>query len=105
LVFFLSLAGIIVSAIVLHYAHGHEGWLAGGVVGLVASILVLIVCVAIFVIAVVTLALRMRRVRTKISKLANSDNLAIMRSATHQIDADMFGINNRRDNNRDERLE
>ncbi len=70
--FFLSLAGIIVSAIVLKYAHGHEGWLAGGVVGLVASILVLIICVAIFVIAVVTLALRMRRI----------------------------GINNRRDNNK-----
>lgn len=63
--FFLSLAGIIVSAIVLHYAHGHEGWFAGGIVGLVASILILIVCVAIFVIAVVTLALRMRRVRTR----------------------------------------
>jgi hypothetical protein len=63
--FFLSVAGIIVSALVLHYAHGHEGWLAGGVVGLVASILILIVCVAIFVIAVITLALRMRRVRTR----------------------------------------
>src|ERR1700686_2363341 len=33
--FFLSVVGIIVSAIVLKYAHGHEGWLAGGKVGLV----------------------------------------------------------------------
>lgn len=63
--FFLSVAGIIVSAIVLKYAQGREGWLAGGGVGLVASILVLIVCVAIFVIAMVTLALRMRRVSTR----------------------------------------
>lgn len=63
--FFLSVGGIIVFALVLKYAHGQEEWLAGGGVGLAASILVLIVCVAIFVIAVVTLALRTRRVRTR----------------------------------------
>jgi len=61
--FFIAVAGIVVSAIVLQYAHGQQGWLAGGVIGLVGSIVVMLVCIAIFVIAVVVLALQARRGR------------------------------------------
>jgi uncharacterized membrane protein len=63
--FFLTVAGIVGSAIVLKYADGQQAILAGGVIGLVSSILVMLVCVAIFSIAVVTLALRSRRVRRR----------------------------------------
>src|SRR6266436_2443068 len=61
--FFFTVAGIVGSAIVLKYAHGQQEILAGGVIGLVSSIVVLLVCVAIFVIAVVALAIRTGRVR------------------------------------------
>ncbi len=61
--FFITIAGIVVSAIVLKYAHGRQEWLAAGVIGLVSSIVVMLVCIAIFVIAVVVLALRGRRGR------------------------------------------
>jgi membrane protein implicated in regulation of membrane protease activity len=54
--FFLSLAGIVASAVVLKFANGQQALIAGGVVGLVSSILVLLVFVAIFVVAVITLA-------------------------------------------------
>ncbi len=54
--FFLTLAGIVASAIVLRYANGQQALLVGGVIGLVSSILVLLVLVGIFVIAVITLA-------------------------------------------------
>ena len=54
--FFLTVAGIVASAIVLKYANGQPGVLAGGVIGLLSSIGVLFVCVASFVIAVVVLA-------------------------------------------------
>ena len=61
--FFIAVAGIVVSAIVLKYANGQEERLTEGVIGLVASIVGLLVCVAIFVIAVIALAIRARRVR------------------------------------------
>lgn len=54
--FFLTVAGIVASAIVLKYANGQQEVLVGGVIGLLSSIGVLLVCVAIFVIAVVALA-------------------------------------------------
>ena len=54
--FFLTIAGIVASAIVLKYAGGQQAVLAGGVIGLVSSIGVLLVCVASFVIAVIALA-------------------------------------------------
>lgn len=61
--FFISVAGIVISALVLKFAHGQEERLAGGVAGLVGSIVVMLVCIAIFVTAVVILALRGRRGR------------------------------------------
>ena len=61
--FFLAVAGIVGSSIVLEYVNGQQAILAGGVIGLVSSIVVLLVCVAIFVIAVVALAIRTGRVR------------------------------------------
>jgi hypothetical protein len=54
--FFLTVAGIVGAALVLKYANGQDAVLAGGVLGLVSSIIVLIVCVAIFVLSVVALA-------------------------------------------------
>ena len=63
--FFLSLAGIIISSLVLHYAGGREVWLTGGVIGLVASILIMVACIIIFVFAVVALAIRSGRIRRR----------------------------------------
>jgi hypothetical protein len=54
--FFLTVAGIVGSAIVLKYANGQAGVLAGGIIGLVSSIGAMLMCVAIFVIAVVAVA-------------------------------------------------
>jgi uncharacterized membrane protein YdbT with pleckstrin-like domain len=54
--FFLAVAGIAASAIVLKYPRGQQELLTGGVIGLVSSIIVLLVFIAIFVIAVVMLA-------------------------------------------------
>jgi hypothetical protein len=54
--FFPAVAGIVGSALVLEYAKGLAAVLAGGVIGLVSSIIVMLVFVAIFVIAVITLA-------------------------------------------------
>ena len=59
--FFLTVAGIVGSAIVLRYANGQPTLLAGGGIGLASSIIAMLVCVAIFVIGVVTLAMRARR--------------------------------------------
>jgi hypothetical protein len=64
--FFLTVAGIVASAIVLQFGHGQQVVLAGGIIGLLSSIGAMLMCVAIFVIAVVTLALRSRRVRGRI---------------------------------------
>ncbi len=63
--FFPAVVGIAGSAIVLKYANGQQALLAGGVMGLVSSIIVMLVCVAIFVIAVVALAIRTGRVRRR----------------------------------------
>jgi len=64
--FFLTVAGIVASAIVLQFGHGQQAVLAGGIIGLLSSIGAMLMCVAIFVFAVVTLALRSRRVRRRI---------------------------------------
>ena len=64
--FFLTVAGIVASAIVLQFGHAQQAVLAGGIIGLLSSIGALLMCVAIFVIAVVTLALRARRVRGRV---------------------------------------
>ena len=63
--FFLAVAGIVGSSIVLEYANRQDAILAGGVIGLVSSILGVLVCIGIFSIAVVTLAVRSRRVRRR----------------------------------------
>jgi len=63
--FFLGVAGIVGSSIVLEYANKQQAILAGGVIALVSSILGVLVCIGIFVIAVVTLALRVRSVRRR----------------------------------------
>ena len=61
--FFFTTAGIVASAIVLKFANGQGELLAGGIIGLISSIMALLVCVAIFVMAVVALALRIKRGR------------------------------------------
>ncbi len=61
--FFLTVAGIVASAIVLEYGREMQAGLAGGIIGLLSSIGAMLMCIAIFVFAVVTLALRARRVR------------------------------------------
>jgi hypothetical protein len=58
--FGLTVAGVVASAIVLKYANGQQMLLAGGVIGLISSIVVMLLCVAIFVITIVTLAARIR---------------------------------------------
>ena len=63
--FFLTVAGIVASAIVLQFANGRQVVLVGGVIGLLSSIGAMLMCVAIFVISVVVLALRARRVRRR----------------------------------------
>ena len=60
--FFLTVAGIVGSAIVLRFANGQQAILAGGGIGLASSIIAMLVCIAIFVIGVVALAMRTRRV-------------------------------------------
>jgi len=58
-----SIAGIIISAIILKYSPaGLDSKLAGGI-GLAAAIFVLLVCVIIFVISVIALAVRYSRAR------------------------------------------
>ena len=54
--FFLTVAGIVGSAIVLQFANGQKAILAGGAIGLATSILVMLICVASFAIAVIALA-------------------------------------------------
>ena len=63
--FFVTLAGIIISSLVLQYSDGRHVWLMGGGIGLAASILGMLVCIAIFVFSVVWLALRSRRARRR----------------------------------------
>jgi hypothetical protein len=64
--FFLTVAGIVASAIVLQFGHAQQAVLAGGIIGLLSSIGAMLMCIAIFVFAVVTLALRSRRVRGRV---------------------------------------
>jgi hypothetical protein len=64
--FFLTVAGIVASAIVLQFGHEQQAVLAGGIIGLLSSIGAMLMCIAIFVFAVVTLALRARRVRGRV---------------------------------------
>jgi len=64
--FFLTVAGIVASAIVLQFGYRQQAVLAGGIIGLLSSIGAMLMCLAIFVIAVVTLALRARRVRGRV---------------------------------------
>src|SRR5579884_3364255 len=61
--FFLTVAGIVASAIVLKNAQGQQALLAAGVIGLVSAILVMLICIALFVIAVIILAMGSRRYR------------------------------------------
>ena len=64
--FFLTVAGIVASSIVLQFGQAQQAILAGGLIGLLSSIGAMLMCIAIFVIAVVTLALRARRVRGRV---------------------------------------
>ncbi len=64
--FFLTVAGIVGSAIVLQYGHALQAVLAGGIIGLLSSIGAMLMCIAIFVFAVVTLAFRARRMRGRL---------------------------------------
>ena len=64
--FFLTVAGIVASAIVLQFGHAQQAVLAGGIIGLLSSIGAMLMCIAIFVFAVVTLTLRARRVRGRV---------------------------------------
>jgi hypothetical protein len=59
--FFFTVAGIVASAIVLKYANEQAALLAGGVIGLISSIVAMLMCVLIFVMAVVALAGRIKR--------------------------------------------
>ena len=59
--FFLTLAGIVGSAIVLRFSNGQQAVVAGGIIGLVTSILALLIFVAIFVVAIIALTVRRLR--------------------------------------------
>ena len=63
--FFLTVTGIVASAIVLQFGHAQQAILVGGLIGLLSSIGAMLICVAIFVVSVVVLALRARRVRRR----------------------------------------
>lgn len=56
--FFVTLAGIIISSLVLQFSDGRHTWQLGGGIGLTASILAMLICIAIFVLSIVWLALR-----------------------------------------------
>ena len=64
--FFLTVTGLVASAIVLQFGHTQQAVLVGGVLGLLSSIGAMLMCIAIFVFAVVTLALRARRARGRV---------------------------------------
>ena len=61
--FFLTVTGIVASAIVLQFSHTQQAVLAGSIIGLLSSIGAMLLCIAIFVFAIVTLTLRARRAR------------------------------------------
>jgi uncharacterized BrkB/YihY/UPF0761 family membrane protein len=64
--FFLAVAGIVASGVVLKFASGQPDLVAGGVIGLVSSIILLLILIAIFVLSVVYLALRSVRARGRL---------------------------------------
>ena len=65
-----AIVGIVGSGITLYYANGQHYMLVGGIMGLVASILLLILMIALFVVNVVALARwQMRRRRFRSSPL------------------------------------
>jgi len=65
--FFFTVAGIVASALVLHYASLAQGEVQqGGQIGLASSIIAMLAFTAIFVIAVVTLARRSGRIRRQL---------------------------------------
>lgn len=66
--FFLAVAGIVASGIVLKFAFGQPELVAAGVIGLVSSIILLLILIAIFVLSVVYLALRSGRIRGRIRR-------------------------------------
>lgn len=59
--FFFTVAGIVASSLVLEYANEQRALLAGGIIGLISSIIATLVCILIFVTAVVALAGRRKR--------------------------------------------
>lgn len=61
-----AIVGIVASGIVLYYANGQHYLLVGGIMGLVASILLLLLMIALFVINIVALALSAVRRRRRI---------------------------------------
>lgn len=56
-----AIVGIVASGIVLYYANGQHYLLVGGIMGLIASILLLLIMIALFVINIVALALSVLR--------------------------------------------
>src|SRR5579884_605408 len=63
--FFVTLAGIIISALALQFSNGRHLWPVGGGVGLAASILLMLVSIAIWVLSLVMLLLRSRRTHSR----------------------------------------
>lgn len=63
--FFFALIGIVASALVLAYGNGQQIVLAGGIVGLLSSIMVMLSCIAYFATAVILEPLRARRGRPR----------------------------------------
>lgn len=61
-----AIVGIVASGIVLYYANGQHYLLVGGIMGLIASILLLLIMIALFVINIVALALSVMRRRRRI---------------------------------------
>ena len=64
--FFLTLAGIIISAFILQFADGRHVWLVGGGIGLAVSILLMLVSIAIWIFSIVWLALHSERTRRRL---------------------------------------
>ncbi len=64
--FFLTLAGIIISAFILQFSDGRHVWLVGGGIGLAVSILLMLVSIAIWILSIVWLALHSERTRRRL---------------------------------------
>ncbi len=61
-----AIVGIVASGIVLYYANGQHYLLVGSIMGLIASILLLLIMIALFVINIVALALSALRRKRRI---------------------------------------